>query len=232
MRFDEREFIHFLIKEGCIGFFEEPIKLTSGQESFWYINLRTLQNDFKKLDSFRDFILSFLMEKGTKFSSPLVGVPESATLPAIEVNRKFGNSDYLYLRSSLKSHGVSGKFPYSLSPIDISGREFVLLEDTLTTGDSAIKTALNLYEGGANVNSIIVVCYREDKRWGGMLPHEYIDKHLGVPVHFMSRATSILPEAIKELKPDNMKVLEGLRKEYSMHSKILYQMNEALKLVQ
>ncbi len=213
----KEKFIKFLIKEKCIGFFEEPIKLSSGEESSWYINLRELQSNLSKLDKFTDFIVEFVNKK--KIEGPFVGVPESATLPAIRANEKLGYKDFIFLRQKLKSHGISGRFPYSLSPIDISGREYTLLEDTLTTGDSAILTTLHLLEGGAKVKSIIVVCYREDKRWGGLFPHEYIKKHLRIPVYTMTRARDILPLAIKELNPSK-EVIESLKKEYSTHEEI------------
>lgn len=214
-KFDEKNFIEFLVENKCIGFFEEPIKLSSGQESSWYVNLRELQENFEKLDEFASFVKDFVVSRNLD-KYPLVGVPESATLPAIEVNKKLGFKDFIFLRSQLKSHGVSGKFPYSLSPIDVKGKTFNLLEDTATTGDSVITTALHLYEGGAKVNSIIVVCYREDRRWGGAFPEKYITNYLGVPVYCMSRARNILPIAIEKLKP-NKKVIESLMKEYRAH---------------
>jgi len=219
----EEEFILSLIKEGCIGFFEEPIKLSSGQDSSWYINLRLLQNDFDKLDNFAKSVVDYLSENG--LDKPLIGVPESATLPAIKVNEKLGKESFILLRQQLKSHGVLGKFPYSVSPTDISGKAFNLFEDTGTTGDSAITAALHLYEGGARVEDIIIACYREDRRWGGMLPHEYIRQHLGVPVYYMSRATTILPLAIKELHPSG-RVIESLKKEYAGHSEISRLLNQ------
>ncbi|MEM5790715.1 MAG: hypothetical protein QXP77_01555 [Candidatus Aenigmatarchaeota archaeon] len=215
VKFDEKKFIEFLVKRDCIGFYEEPVKLSSGQESSWYVNLRILQENFVRLDDFANFIKDFLVSRKLN-GYPLVGVPESATLPAIKVNEKLGFEEFILLRSQLKSHGVSGKFPYSLSPVDISGKTFNLLEDTATTGDSVITTALHLYEGGAKVNSIIVVCYREDRRWGGTFPENYIIGYMGVPVYCMSRARNILPIAIEELKPSK-KVIESLMKEYRGH---------------
>ncbi|MGC8812192.1 MAG: hypothetical protein ACP5O8_01225 [Candidatus Aenigmatarchaeota archaeon] len=211
-KFDEKKFIEFLVEKGCIGFYEEPIKLVSGQESSWYVNLRELQSNFLMLEDFTNFIKDFLVSRKLD-EHPLVGVPESATLPAIKVNEKLGFKEFIFLRSQLKSHGVSGKFPYSLSPVDISGKTFNLLEDTATTGDSVITTALHLHEGGAKVNSVIVVCYREDRRWGGSFPEHYITNHLSVPVYCMSKARNILPIAIEKLKPSK-KVIESLKKEY------------------
>jgi orotate phosphoribosyltransferase len=211
-KFDEKKFIEFLVDNKCIGFFEEPIKLSSGQESSWYVNLRELQSSFSSLEKFTDFIKDFLVSKGLD-KYPLIGVPESATLPAIMVNKKLGFDDFIFLRQQLKSHGVSGKFPYSLSPLDISDKTFTLLEDTATTGDSVITTALHLYEGGAKVNGIVVVCYREDRRWGGLFPEKYIVAHLEVPVYCMSEARNILPIAIEKLNPSK-KIIESLMKEY------------------
>jgi|YelNatPaOPRAMG01_1025707.scaffolds.fasta_scaffold06123_5 orotate phosphoribosyltransferase len=214
-KFDEKKFIEFLVGNRCIGFFEEPIKLSSGQESSWYVNLRELQSNFFKLEKFTDFIKDFLVSKGLD-KYPLIGVPESATLPAIMIDKKLGFEDFIFLRQQLKSHGVSGKFPYSVSPLDISGKTFTLLEDTATTGDSVITTALHLYEGGAKVNGIVVVCYREDRRWGGVFPDNYIIAHLVVPVYCMSKARNILPIAIEKLNPSK-KIIESLMKEYKGH---------------
>jgi orotate phosphoribosyltransferase len=173
---------------------------------------------FSKLEEFSELIKDFLVSKEIN-NYPLVGVPESATLPAIMVNKKLGFDDFVFLRQQLKSHGVSGKFPYSVAPIDISGRSFTLLEDTATTGDSVITTALHLFEGGAKVNGIVVVCYREDRRWGGLLPEDYITTHLGLPVYCMSRARNVLPIAIEKLTPSK-KVIESLKNEYKSNSEI------------
>jgi orotate phosphoribosyltransferase len=212
LNFDEKSFIEFLLDTGCIGFFEEPIKLSSGQESFWYVNLRELQSNFSKLEKFSELIKDFLVSEKLN-NYPLIGVPESATLSAITVNKKLGFDDFIFLRQQLKSHGISGKFPYSVAPIDIFGKTFNLLEDTATTGDSVITTALQLFEGGAKVNGIVVVCYREDRRWGGLFPEDYITAHLGLPVYCMSRARNILPIAIEKLKPSK-KIIESLKNEY------------------
>ena len=214
MKFDKEGFINFLIDEGCIGFYSEPIKLSSGGESYWYVNLRKLQEDFSKLDKYTDFIVSFLKEKNLE--GIVVGIPEAATLPAIEVNRKLGNPSFVYLRSRPKSHGILQGFPYSLAPIMLKGMKIIVAEDTLTTGNSAIKTALNLYLGSAIVTCILVVCYREDRRWGGLLPHEYIEKHMRIEVYTLSKASEVLPLAIERLKPSR-KILKGLMEEYKDH---------------
>ncbi len=211
--FNKKEFMDFLIDEKCIGFFEELIKLSSGQESSWYVDLRRLQTSFEKLDKFTDFIKDYLLSKKLN-EHLLVGVPESATLPAIEVNKKLGFKWFVALRQQLKSHGILRTFPYSVSPVDISELEFNLLEDTATTGDSVITTALHLYEGGARVRGIVVVCYREDRRWGGLLPHEYIQNHLEVPFYSMTKAREVLPLAIEKFEPSK-RVIENLKKEYA-----------------
>ena len=218
MSFDQKEFINFLIEEGCIGFYPEPIKLSSGGESNWYVNLRELQKDFSRLDKYTDFIIKFLKDR--EIEGLLLGVPEAATLPATEVNRKLGYKSFFYLRKQAKSHGIVPGYPYSLAPLTIKGREVNILEDTLTTGDSAIKTILNAYLGGAKVKSVIVVCYREDRRWGGLFPHEYIEKNLEIPVYTLTRAREVLPLAIEKLKPGK-EILEGLREEYKNHEVIL-----------
>ena len=149
----------------------------------------------------------------------LVGVPEAATLPAIEVNKKLRKDDLMYLRSSAKSHGISGKFPYSLAPVDITGWKFNELEDTLTTADSAIKTALDIIAGGGSVDNMVIVCYREDKRWGGMYPHEYVQKYMRTKVHMMLTASQILPKAIEYFKPST-EIFNGLTREYLSHPKL------------
>ena len=213
MGFDSKKFIRFLLDKGCIGFYTDPIKLSSGQESNWYVNLRELQRDFKTRDEYVDFITAFLRSH-VKHARQIVGVPDSATLPAIDASEMLGLEEFMFLRQAPKSHGVSGAFPYSLAPKGVTGESTIVLEDTLTTADSAIKVSLNLNEGGAKVNGIVVVCYREDVRWGGELPHRYIEKYMKIPVYIMSRATQILPEAIKRFNP-SPHIIDSLSQEYS-----------------
>lgn len=217
--FHEDAYADYLVNKGYVGIFSEPIKLASGEESYWYVDHRSAQQTFSDFDEFTDYITKYLRAKKLD-SNILVGVPESATLPAIVVNRKLGHKDFIYLRSSIKSHGVSGKFPYSLAPVDISGRSLNVLEDTATTGDSAIITILHLIEGGASVDNVIVSCYREDPRWGGLLPHVYIQRHLDIPVHYMTSATKVLSPAIQKSKASE-RVIEGLKKEYRDNPELL-----------
>ncbi len=56
--------IDFIIHNRIVGFFEEPVKLSSGRYSHWYINWREIAEDVYLLDQATDLLLQSIQDQG------------------------------------------------------------------------------------------------------------------------------------------------------------------------
>src|SRR5437016_1146454 len=57
--FKQDAYDSFLVQNGVVGFYEDPITLRSGGLSYWYANFRALLSDVKLADQAGQFIYDF-----------------------------------------------------------------------------------------------------------------------------------------------------------------------------
>ena len=227
-QFSQKVFNRFIIEQWVIGFFEKPITLKSGRQSYWYVNWRTVAEDVFLLDRLSEFVLAFtrdLVQNGTLPKEPecLYGVPEGATKLALlcqfkwaKQSHSFGPGSHVLAmgRGKPKEHGVPKDKYFVGSP---RGRT-VVLEDTTTTGGSLLTCIDSLLEADIPVVAAFGLTNRMERRDDGRTVARAIAEKRSIsgsiPYFHLSNALELLPEAAQILKPP-AQVLREIEKEFA-----------------
>ncbi|TNE49037.1 MAG: hypothetical protein EP343_14295 [Deltaproteobacteria bacterium] len=196
--------IDFIIQNRIVGFFEEPVKLSSGRYSHWYINWRKIAEDVYLLDQATDLLLQSIQDQGWN-PSVFYGVPEGASKLALLTQYKwarqsesYGPGSHVFSmgRGKPKEHGAAADRHFLGHP---SGPT-VVLEDVTTTGGSLLRTVRQLRESGVEIVAAVTLTDRMEPRMDGKHVSEHM-KQEGIPYVAMSRATELLPAAIEHFSP-------------------------------
>jgi len=211
MAWNKESFYNFILKNNVIGFFKEPLKLKSGRLSYWYVNWRNVAEDVFTLDELSDFLIDYV--KYLKLDPDcFFGVPEGATKLGIITQYKWARAqgDFVQRKYTLsmgranpKEHGEL-KDKYFLG---VPKGKVIILEDTVTTGESLIHAVEQL--NNINVNIIAAICLtnRNEIRDDGTNISELIDAY-GVKLYAMSEGVELLPIAFKKLQPARKVAME------------------------
>ncbi len=217
-RFNQEKFNQFIIENNVIGFFEKPVLLKSKRKSHFYINWRNVLEDAWLADKLSDFVLDFVKDLNLKVDC-FLGIPEGATKLGILVQYKFakksknfkkGKFVFPMLRAKPKEHGAE-KDRYFLG---VPKGKIVLLEDVTTTGSSIFEAIEKLEMVNLKPMAVISLTNRMEKTLDFKNPKEILKKKK-VEFFEMSKATEILPLAIKKLKPKKeivQKIIEEFEK--------------------
>lgn len=204
MSFDQTAFYDFILEQGIVGFFDQPIKLSSGRYTSWYVNWRNVSADVFQLERLTDFVLDFLADKNVGFDC-LYGTPDGATKLAVVCQYKwaklqsdFGPGKYPLVmgRKTPKDHGEPKDRYFVGAP---AGR-VVVLEDVTTTGGSLLKTVLTLQELGYDLAGAVTLTNRNEVMDDGRHVSEVLAEK-GVPYFNLSQGLELLPLAVKKFKP-------------------------------
>lgn len=154
-------------------------KLTSGLQSPYYIDLRLIPSYPEKFDRITE-IYCKLIEVEVESFDKIAGIPTAgipfATLVAFKLKKPL-----IYVRKELRVHG-------SLKTIEglLRKEERVLLiDDVVTTGDSALKTVRAVREAEGIVDSIVVLIDREQGA------RELLEE-AGVKLHVLMRVRELM----------------------------------------
>lgn len=203
-KFEQEKFNEFIINQGIVGFFKEPITLKSSRISNWYVNWRNVAEDVYLFDELVDFIIAFVENLGLN-PDCFYGVPEGATKLGIITQYKWAKMQPNYGpgvyplpmgRGKPKEHGTS-KDRYFLG---VPRGKTIVLEDVTTTGGSLLSTIDNLLEAGISIIAAIGLTNRNEKRDEGKSVKEAVEEK-GVSYYAMSDALDLLPKIYKKLKP-------------------------------
>lgn len=196
--------IDFIIRNRIVGFFEEPVKLSSGRYSHWYINWRNIAEDVYLLDQATDLLLESVQEMGWE-PDTFYGVPEGASKLALLAQFKwarqsesYGPGSHLFSmgRGKPKEHGAAADRHFLGKPQGPT----IVLEDVTTTGGSLLRTVRQLRESGVPILAAVTLTDRMEPRMDGKHVSEHM-KQEGIPYVSMSRATELLPAAIEHFAP-------------------------------
>ncbi|MCU1572028.1 MAG: orotate phosphoribosyltransferase [Micrococcaceae bacterium] len=152
--------------------------LSSGAEADYYVDLRrvTLQHEASPLVG--QVILGLLDEAGITGFQSVGGLTMGADPVATAVLHAAAGSgrdiDAFVVRKAQKSYGMGRQ----VEGPDVSGRRVVALEDTSTTGGSALAAVEALRRAGAEVVAVAVIV---DRNTGAK---ERIEAEAGVPYLF------------------------------------------------
>ena len=217
--FNQEEFNQFIMDSAVVGFFENPVKLSSGRISHWYVNWRI--NDVFLMDKLSDFVIAFVKSLGLQ-PDCFYGVPEGATKLGIITQHKWAQQSLGYGKTSHSLPMGRGK-PKEHG--DVKDRYFVgepkgkiiILEDVTTTGGSLIETLRGLKEAGAEVIGVVSLTNRMEKRDDGLSVKEAVERE-GFRFYNMSSSLELLPMIYNKLQPREkiVKAIESGFKEYGV----------------
>lgn len=192
--FNQQEFNDFILANGIIKTFNEPITLKSGKKSNLYVNWRTVAEDAYLMDQLTDFVLAFAQDNNIA-PDTFYGVPEGATKLGILTQFKYalknnpskGSHTLAMGRAKPKEHGDPKDRYFVGSPQG----SICILEDVTTTGGSLIECIKSLQAMGHTITAAIGLTNR----------NETLDEHasvaaaineLNVPYLEMSSAKTLI----------------------------------------
>ncbi|HEV7166779.1 MAG TPA: orotate phosphoribosyltransferase [Micrococcaceae bacterium] len=165
-----------LIKE--LAVVRGKVILSSGAEADYYIDLRriTLHHEASKLVG--QVILALLDEAGITDIGSVGGLTMGADPVATAVMHAAADAgravDAFVVRKAQKSYGMGRQ----VEGPEVAGRKVVALEDTSTTGGSALTAVQALGKAGAQVAAVAVIVDRDTGA------KERIEAEAGVPYLF------------------------------------------------
>ena len=204
MKFSRDEFDDFIVDNGVVGFFKEPVTLKSGRTSRWYVNFRTLTEDVYLTEKLAGYVIAYTKDAGL---SPdcFYGVPEGATKLAILTQYLWAKERSVFSPGSHALPMGRGKPKEHGNPKDrfflgMPKGKTIVIEDVTTTGGSLLATIDTLHAAEVNVIAALGLANRMEVRDDGTTVKEAVEKK-GVPYHCLSSAEDLLPLAYKKLKP-------------------------------
>lgn len=200
---NQRQFEDFIIDHQIIGVFQNPITLKSGKKSHFYVNWRQASSDAFLLDQISDHI-ALSLESSDLHPESIFGVPEGASILAITTAMKWakrsgswekGQHTISMGRGRAKSHGQA----IDRLSIGIPKGRVIVLEDTMTTGQSAFDTVDQLLSNQINVIGICCLCDRMERDDNGKDIASKIKDRYGSQFHYLalSRANALLQRMLQ-----------------------------------
>ncbi len=221
--FNQEEFNQFIIENGVVGFFDEPITFKSGRICHCYVNWRDVVEDAWLTEKLTDFVLAFVKDNDLEVDT-FYGVPEGATKLGIITQFKLAKSQANFSKSSHtlamgrakpKDHGA----PKDKFFVGIPRGKTIVIEDVTTTGGSLIETLEKLRTAGVDIAGVISLTNRMEKTKDGKSVREAIEQ-LGFRFYNMSSVPEILPMAYKKVNPreDIIKAVKEYYNKYGVNS--------------
>jgi orotate phosphoribosyltransferase len=145
-----------------VAYKEGDFTLSSGQPSTYYINCKPVTLDPQGALATGRLLLSML-PTGTRAVAGLT-LGADPIVSAVSVVSAYENQPIpgLIIRKEAKGHGTQA---YIEGPTLPAGTNIVVLEDVVTTGQSAMKAVIRLRDAGYTVNRVISLI---DRKQGGV----------------------------------------------------------------
>jgi len=159
----EKEFLTkqialMLVKDGAIKFGD--FKLVSGISSPYYVDLRLMLSEPNTFDWITNSMTRIILnEIGKDKVDKVLGVPTAGVPFATAVSQKL-SVPLIYVRKEKKVHGLKRQIEGKLEKDD----RVVMIDDLISTGQSAVKFADIVKENKANVTDAVVLL---DRMQGG-----------------------------------------------------------------
>ncbi|GEA84365.1 MAG: orotate phosphoribosyltransferase [Cellulomonas sp.] len=162
------------------------VTLSSGREADYYVDLRRVTLHHRAAPLIGHLMLDLLEEVGLGTAEVdavgglTLGADPVATSVLHAAASRGQDVDAFVVRKEGKAHGLQRR----IEGPDVTGRRVVVLEDTSTTGGSAITAVEAVREAGGEVAGVAVIVDR------GTGAREAIEA-LGVPYHFLFDLTDL-----------------------------------------
>ena len=137
------------------------IKLASGRESDYYIDMRPTTVHPAGATCLGELIVDALEGINVDFVGGLeMGAVPVATAVAIASHRRGGAIQAFFVRKQPKDHGAKKLVEGLPNGETLKGKNVVVLEDVTTTGGSALQAVAALREEGANIVLVLTIVDR------------------------------------------------------------------------
>jgi orotate phosphoribosyltransferase len=156
---DYRAELFELIRTRSFG--RGKIMLASGRESDYYIDMRPTTVHPAGATCVGELIVDALEGMAVDFVGGLeMGAVPIATAAAIASHGRGGDLQAFFVRKKPKDHGAKKLVEGLPQGETLQGKNVVVLEDTTTTGGSAIRAVQALREEGANIVMVLTIVDR------------------------------------------------------------------------
>ena len=166
-----------LILHRCSAISFGSFKLTSGLESPYYIDMRLIPSYPQYFNRICEIYCELIRgEVGDSFDR-VAGIPTAGIPFAAVVALKLGKP-FIYVRKTLRLHGQLKTVEGVLN----RGDRVLLVDDLVSTGDSALKTVEAIRSHGGEVSDVVVLIDREQGA------RELLER-AGVKLHALMKVT-------------------------------------------
>ncbi|MGC5615013.1 orotate phosphoribosyltransferase [Georgenia sp. Z1491] len=147
---------------GELGVVRGRVVLSSGKESDYYVDMRRVTLHQEAGPLLGHVLLDLLEEEGLgageidAVGGLTLGADPVATAIMHAASSRGQGVDAFVVRKEAKAHGMQRR----IEGPDIAGRRVVVVEDTSTTGGSALTAAHAVAEAGAEIAAVLVVLDR------------------------------------------------------------------------
>jgi orotate phosphoribosyltransferase len=224
MQYSKKDFLNFILAHDVVGFFDEPIRLSCGRYSSWYVNWRTVAEDVFLLDQLTDYVLAYTKEQDI-IPDTYFGVSEGATKLGLVTQYKHALQTEDYMegthrlamgRGKQKEHGAAKDRYFLGTPKD----KTLVLEDVITTGDSLLKSITQLEQAGVRVMGALALTDRLEKGiYDSDNPESLATKD--VLFHALIDAYTLLPAVFDAKRPPQY-VRDNLNAEIEQYGRIVF----------
>lgn len=153
-----RDRLRELIQE--LAIVHEKVTLSSGKEAEYYIDLRRITLHHEASQLVGQVMLDLLDDAGITFQSAgglTMGADPVGTALMHAAARDHRGIDAFVVRKAQKTYGMARQ----VEGPDVSGRAVVVLEDTSTTGGSALTAVEGVRRAGGLVQAVAVIVDRD-----------------------------------------------------------------------
>ncbi|WP_417233862.1 orotate phosphoribosyltransferase [Arthrobacter sp.] len=153
------------------------VTLSSGKEADYYVDLRRITLHHEAAPLVGSVMLDLLDDAGIEFTNAgglTMGADPVGTALMHAAGQAGREVDAFVVRKAQKSYGMGRQ----VEGPDVSGRNVVVLEDTSTTGGSALAAVEGVRNAGGNVVAVAVIVDRDTGS------KERIEAEAGVPYLF------------------------------------------------
>lgn len=147
-----------LIKE--LAVVREKVTLSSGKEADYYIDLRRITLHHEAAPLVGKVMLQLLDDAGITFDAAgglTMGADPVGTAMLHAAAAQDRPLDAFVVRKQAKTHGMSRQ----VEGPDVNNRPVVILEDTSTTGGSALAAVEGVNKAGGNIQAVAVLVDRD-----------------------------------------------------------------------
>ena len=220
-------FDEFLISTKAVTFHEKPKIISQRRKSHWHIDLKDATYYTFLLDHLTDCIIDFVKQKNLK-PDCFIGIPERATKISDLLNFKLAKQSgdykpYSHITPMMRAKEKKHNPPCNKYFIGHPKGKTIVLEDVVKSDNSLIQKINRAFKGYHSEFTIIKAISLVDRLekidsdqageniQGNSMANAL--RSIGISYEPMTTAATLLPKAIRALKP-NPEIVKKIEQEY------------------